>query len=75
MRPLVDCVHLGFVSLRCLIASLSTACSGLMSVRSFSESMVMLAQSAGVIRDVALSDSMSCVEVNIGLKFCGFTVS
>ena len=46
-----------------------------MSVRSFSESIVMLARSAGVIRDVARSDSVSCVEVNIGLKFFGFTVS
>ena len=46
-----------------------------MSVRSFLESMVMLAWNVGVIRDVAWSDSMSCVEVNIGLKFCGFTVS
>ena len=46
-----------------------------MSVRSFLESMVMLAWNAGVISDVARSDSMSCVEVNIGLKFCGFTVS
>ena len=46
-----------------------------MSVRSFSESMVMLAQIAGMIRDVAWSDSMSCVVVNISLRFCGFTVS
>ena len=46
-----------------------------MSMRSFLESMVMLAWSAGVIRDVAQSNSVSCVEVNIGLKFCGFTVS
>ena len=45
-----------------------------MSISSFLESMVMLAQSAGVIRDVAQSDSMSCVAVNIGLRFCGFTV-
>ena len=44
-------------------------------MRSFSEYMVMLAQNAGVIRDVAWSDSMSCVEVNIGSRFCGFTVS
>ena len=44
-------------------------------MRSFSESIVMLAQIAGMIRDVAQSDSMSCVEVNIGLRFCEFTVS
>ena len=35
----------------------------------------MLAQNTGVIRDVAQSESVSCVEVNISLKFCGFTVS
>ena len=46
-----------------------------MSVRSFSESIVMLARTVGMIRDVAQSDSVSCVEVNIGLRFCGFTVS
>ena len=44
-------------------------------MRSFSESIVMLARIAGVNRDVARSDSVSCVEVNIGLRFCGFTVS
>ena len=46
-----------------------------MSVRSFLESMVMLAQNVGVIRDVVQSNSVSCVAVNIGLRFCGFTVS
>ena len=46
-----------------------------MSMRSFSESIVMLAWIADVIRDVARSDSVSCVEVNIGLRFCGFSVS
>ena len=46
-----------------------------MSMRSFLESMVVLVQRADVIRDVARSDSMSCVVVNIGLRFCGFTVS
>ena len=35
-----------------------------MSVKSFSGSIVMLAQTAGMIRDVAWSDSVSCVEVN-----------
>ena len=37
--------------------------------------MVMLGQIVSVIRDVAQSDSMSCAAVNIGLRFCGFTVS
>ena len=46
-----------------------------MLVRSFSESIVMLAQIVGVNRDVAQSDSISCVKVNIGLRFWGFTVS
>ena len=46
-----------------------------MSLRSFLESIVILARIVGVNRDVARSDSMSCVEVNIGLRFCGFTVS
>ena len=46
-----------------------------MSVRSFSKSIIMLAQTVGMIRDVAWSDSVSCVEVNISLRFCGFTVS
>ena len=41
----------------------------------FSESMVVLAWRVGVIRDVAWSDSVSCVAVNIGLRFCGFTIS
>ena len=44
-------------------------------MRSFSESIVMLARIAGVNRDVAQSDSVSCVKVNISLRFCGFTVS
>ena len=43
-----------------------------MSMRSFSESMIMLAWSVGMIRDVAWSDSMSCVAVNISLRFCWF---
>ena len=66
---MANCVHLGSdVLLRCLSALSSVAWWDLMLARSLLESMVMVAQIEGVIRDVAWSDSVSCVEVNIGLR-------